>query len=106
MKQKITYLLSLLTAAAFVGILAARPMTNSRMQHKIAKVHLKGMTCQSCAKAIEKGLGKLPEVKSCKVSLEKGVGIVVPKKGKTLSAARIKKAVEKAGYKVAKIEWK
>ena len=85
------------------GVLVLATAVSAGSGHKV-KVHLKGMTCQSCARTIEKSVSKVPGVKECKVNLEKGMGIVIPEKGKKVSDAVIRKAVEKAGYKVAKIE--
>lgn len=69
---------------------------------KKIKVAITGMHCASCANNIEKSVGKLSGVKSCSVSLMTRKGIIECED--SVKDEEIKKAVERAGYKVASIE--
>ena len=59
---------------------------------------IEGMTCASCASAVERSTRKLEGVEEANVNLatEK---LVITYDDKALSVADIKAAVEKAGYK-------
>lgn len=66
------------------------------------KVTIQGMHCSSCAKNVERQIGKIDGAKSASVS-------VITKKGfieadNKVKDSDIKKAVEKAGYKVVEME--
>lgn len=69
-----------------------------------AKVHIKGMVCGSCSKAISASLEAKPEVKSAKVDLDTGVATVEFLKDKKLDDQQIKEVVENLGYQVKKID--
>lgn len=64
------------------------------------KVHIKGMTCPSCAASVERELKALPQVAKVTISLKQNAATIVMKDGQNLSPDQIKHAVEKAGYSV------
>lgn len=65
-----------------------------------AKVHIKGMTCPSCAASVERELKALPQVASVAISLRENTATVVIKDGQNLPQDQLKRAIEKAGYSV------
>ena len=67
-----------------------------------AKIEIEGMHCASCANNIEKSLRKVNGVKEASVSLMLKKGIVEIED--FVKEDELKKAVAKAGYKVARIE--
>jgi copper chaperone CopZ len=67
---------------------------------KKAELNVVGMACAGCSVAVEKSLRSLEGVSSAKVDLAKKVAFVEFNPDKqTLDG--MKKAIEKAGYKVA-----
>ena len=64
------------------------------------KVHVKGMTCPSCAASVERELKALPHVASVSISLRENTATVITKDGQSLPKDQIKRAIEKAGYSV------
>lgn len=64
---------------------------------------ISGMTCASCAKAIEKAIGKLPGINEVSVNFATEKARVVYDSSKT-RISEIKDAVSKAGYKALEIE--
>ena len=69
---------------------------------KKRKLIIEGMHCASCAMNIERSLKKVSGVKEANVSLMLKKGIVEIED--SVSDDELKKAVARAGYKVAKIE--
>lgn len=69
---------------------------------KKIKLVIEGMHCASCASNIERSLKKVPGVQSCNVSLMLKKGNVEAED--SVSEDELKKAVSRAGYKVAKVE--
>lgn len=63
---------------------------------------IEGMTCNGCASSVLAALEAVPGVKSAEVSLEAKKAIVVADVAH-VSAAKIEKAVEDAGYKARSI---
>lgn len=63
-----------------------------------------GMTCASCAGAIEKRLKKVEGVSSVDISVKAGKVTVTSKENTIIDPAKAKSAVEEAGYKVITIE--
>lgn len=61
---------------------------------------VEGMTCASCAGAIEKQVRKITEVDSVDISIKTGKVVVSAKDNQALSSAKIKKAIEDAGYNI------
>lgn len=60
-------------------------------------IHITGMTCQHCVRAVSNALGKVPGVRRVEVSLEKGEARV---EGEA-SAGELIRAVESEGYKAS-----
>lgn len=69
---------------------------------KKIKIKIEGMHCASCALNIEKSLNKLEGVESVGVSMMTNKAIVQAEEN--ISQDDLKKAVSRAGYKVASIE--
>lgn len=66
------------------------------------KVFIAGMTCGHCASHVEGALKGVPGVKSAKVNLEGKFATV--ELDNEIDAAKIKTAIEAAGYEVTGIE--
>lgn len=64
------------------------------------KVHVKGMTCPSCAASVERELKVLPQVASVSISLKQNTATIVMKEGQSPPKDQIKRAIEKAGFSV------
>jgi P-type Cu+ transporter len=60
-----------------------------------------GMTCVSCASAIENEIKKHPEVSGVDISVRNKKVSVDFKDGKSVPALQIQKDIEKAGYKAS-----
>jgi Cu+-exporting ATPase len=73
------------------------------VENKEIAVPISGMTCASCAKAVEKAVGKLNGVESVTVNFatEKALVHYNPK---LVRLSEIKQAIAKAGYKALEIE--
>ena len=69
---------------------------------KKLKLIIEGMHCASCASNIEKSLKKVSGVKEASVSLMLKKGTVEAED--SVKEDELKKAVARAGYKVARIE--
>lgn len=69
---------------------------------KKVKLTIEGMHCASCAANIERSLKKVPGVSSVAVSLMTKKGFI--EVDEKVSDEELKKAVARAGYKVAAIE--
>ncbi len=70
---------------------------NSRNQK--LNITVTGMTCATCAKTVEKAIGKLDGVKYVAVNLATNQAFIILKK--PLEISEIKKAVEKVGYGIS-----
>ncbi len=66
------------------------------------KLSIEGMHCSSCAMNIEKSLGKVNGVNEVRVSLLTKKGFVECEE--KVKDEELKKAVERAGYNLVKIE--
>ncbi|WP_419741689.1 heavy metal translocating P-type ATPase [Paraclostridium dentum] len=62
-------------------------------------IKIEGMTCQSCAKAVERGIKKLDGIKSVNVNIATDKA-TIQYDGSKVKLSQIKGAIEKAGYKV------
>jgi len=69
---------------------------------KKVKLSIEGMHCASCASNIERSLKKVSGVKEVNVSLMLKKGTV--ECDDSVSDEELKKAVARAGYKVARVE--
>ncbi len=65
---------------------------------------VEGMTCASCAGAIEKRLKKVEGVRSVDIAIKAGKVTVTSKENAAIDPAKAKSAIEEAGYKVITIE--
>lgn len=66
------------------------------------KVFIEGMTCGHCASHVEEALKEVGGIKSAKVDLKGKVAVI--ELAKPVEDAKIKAAVEDAGYEATKIE--
>ncbi|MDK2800897.1 MAG: P-type Cu+ transporter [Clostridiales bacterium] len=66
-------------------------------------IPISGMTCASCAKAIEKSIGKLPGIEEVSVNFATEKAKVIYDSSKT-RISELKDAIAKAGYKALEIE--
>jgi len=69
---------------------------------KKVKITIEGMHCASCAGNVEKSLKKIDGISNVSVSLMTKKAIV--EMDDNVKEEDLKKAIEKPGYKVAKIE--
>jgi len=58
---------------------------------------VEGMTCNHCKMAVTKAVSAVPGVTSVDVDLKAGTVVV---SGSSVDSARVRKAIEEAGYKV------
>lgn len=63
-------------------------------------VHIKGMTCPSCAASVERELKKFPQVSKVSINLRQNTATIEWKAGQSLPRDQIKNAVENAGYRI------
>lgn len=74
----------------------------SDSKHKEQKmektIEIKGMMCSHCEMHVKKALEALEGVESARASHEKGSAVVTLKEGASLDEAKVKSAVEEAGY--------
>ena len=71
---------------------------------KKVKITISGMHCASCASNIERSLKKVPGIKEASVSLMLKKGTVEIEENANVSENELKKAVERAGYKMTGVE--
>ncbi len=67
-------------------------------------IQVEGMTCASCASAIENELRTFSEIDSVEISIKSGQVTLKYKEDKTLRPDQIRTAIQKAGYRVKVIE--
>jgi copper chaperone CopZ len=75
-------------------------------QIKSASLQAAGLTCAMCTKAIDKALSKVPFVKEVKPDIKSSSFLVTFKEGQTLDFDALGKAVEDAGFSVARLQLK
>ncbi len=61
---------------------------------------VEGMLCNACARAITEELSGLEEVASAKADFERSELVVTVKNGRSLTAARLRKALKRAAKRV------
>jgi len=66
------------------------------------KITIEGMHCAACASNVERSLRKIEGVKEASISLMTKKGFITAED--YVAEDEIKKAVEKTGYKVSKVE--
>lgn len=76
----------------------------TRAQFKSASLQAAGLTCAMCTKAINKALEQVPFVQSVKVDIKSSSFLVTFKEGAPVDFDVMKKAVEDAGFSVAKLK--
>lgn len=74
-------------------------------QIQSASLTASGLTCSMCSKAIYKALTKVPAVDKVDVNIEKSSYLITFDKNATVSPDVLKKAVEGAGFAIAKLEF-
>lgn len=75
-----------------------------RAQFKSANLQAAGLTCAMCTKAINKALEKVPFVQDVKVDIKSSSFQINFKEGVPVDFDVMKKAVEDAGFSVAKLK--
>ena len=76
----------------------------SQAQFKSASLQAAGLTCAMCTKAINKALEQVPFVENVKVDIKTSSFLVNFKAGMPVDFDVMKKAVEDAGFSVAKLK--
>ena len=78
------------------------PKQNKKLKNTIAKkvAIVEGMTCEHCKNWVEKSINDI-EGTACKVNLSKKEAVISMER--EISDEEIRKAIEKAGYKVIEI---
>lgn len=89
------------TIMMLVVVLAA---ITTRAQFKSATLQAAGLTCAMCTKAINKALEQVPFVQDVKVDIKSSSFLVNFKEGAAVDFDVVKKAVEDAGFSVAKLK--
>ena len=86
----------------FFIVLACAMVTAAHAQFTKATIQASGLTCAMCSKAIDNALKELPFVASVKPDIKNSAFTIVFKEGETASIDALKKAVEDAGFFVAR----
>lgn len=73
-------------------------------QFKKASLQAAGLTCAMCTKAINKALEQVPFVQDIKVDIKSSSFLMNFKEGEAVDFDAIRKAVEDAGFSVAKLK--
>lgn len=73
-------------------------------QIQSASLTASGLTCSMCSKAIYKALSKLSSVQNVDVNIEQSSYTIVFNKDASISPETLKKAVEDAGFAIAKLD--
>lgn len=73
---------------------------------KIQTIQIQGMTCPSCAAAVEKRLTAIPEVQFVKIDIRKGTAVITLKGGQPPTEEQLDKAIKAAGYKMIRVDRK
>lgn len=88
----------------FIFFLAITWLYPKSLERKCT-LEIEGMSCQSCAKAIEKSLLELKGVQKVAVDFKTGKGEIYFEPNQITEDKEIQAAVSKAGYQVKKITW-
>ena len=75
-----------------------------KAQFKSANLQAAGLTCAMCTKAINKALEKVPFIQAVKADIQSSSFLISFKEGETVDFDALKKAVEDAGFSVAKLK--
>lgn len=76
---------------------------STQAQFKSATLQAAGLTCAMCAKAINESLKELSFVESVKPEIKTSQFVIQFKSGSTVDPDAVKKAVEDAGFSIAKL---
>lgn len=88
----------------FFLFIAVAITTGSMAQFKSASLQAAGLTCAMCTKAINTSLDHLSFVKEVKPDIKNSAFTITFKEGATVDFDALKKAVEDAGFSVAKLQ--
>ena len=88
----------------FIILLSAVCFANVNAQFKTAMLQASGLTCAMCSKAINNSLEKLSSVQSVKADIKNSAFNIVFKPGVSLNIDQLKKAVQDAGFAIAKLK--
>jgi len=94
------------SALALVAIVAASFFRKSKVGEEMVidgtkqriRITIRGMTCDHCARSIQRALMESPGVESAVVDFKKGEAVVT---GRDLDAAAFRRAIEELGYSYA-----
>jgi copper chaperone CopZ len=87
----------------FILLLAAASITVNA-QFKTAVLQASGLTCAMCSRAINNSLEKLPFVQSVKADIKNSAFAIEFKTGTGMNIDQLRKAVQDAGFSVAKLK--
>lgn len=90
--------------AAPVMIAHAEPTEMAHAEATMMTVHVKGMVCDFCARAVNKVFGKEEAVKGVHVDLDSGEIHVSMKPGMSMTDERVEELVTKSGYSLVSVE--
>ena len=82
----------------------AKADPTAKLDPKVSKLTVDGMTCAGCAKTVTKALSAVEGVESVVIDLKAKTATVTPKAAKSPSPKDMWEAVEKADYKPTKLE--
>lgn len=85
-------------------VVAALFSAGAMAQFKSAGLQAAGLTCAMCTKAINKSLDQLPFIGSVKADIKTSTFLITFKEGADVDFDVLKKAVEDAGFSVAKLK--
>jgi copper chaperone CopZ len=88
----------------FFLLIAVSLGMSSMAQFKSASLQAAGLTCAMCTKAINKSLDQLPFVKEVKPDIRNSAFDITFKEGVHVDFDALKRAVEDAGFSVAKLK--
>ena len=77
--------------------------TASQAQFKSARLQAAGLTCAMCTKAINEALNDIPFIESVDADIKNSEFVIDFKNGAAIDPDALKKAVEDAGFSVAKL---
>jgi copper chaperone CopZ len=87
-----------------IAALAAFFSLSATAQFKTGTLQAAGLTCAMCTKAINETLKELPFVQTVKADIKNSQFIIQFKEGVNVDPDALKKAVEDAGFSIAKLK--
>lgn len=100
----VTMLVSISVIAASANYSSGKSLFNEGAQFRSANLTAAGLTCAMCTKAINTELEQLSFIQSVKVDIKTSSFNIVFKKDVAPDFDQLKKAVEDAGFSVAKLK--